>query len=97
MSDETRPLQLPIRLTADAGLAVRQLRKTQGLGAGELAKLMGRSRDTLHRLERGEDVSLGTFLAALAGLGHAVTLTRVGLPTLEEMQRRFAEDEDDGH
>jgi hypothetical protein len=50
----------------------------------------------LHRLERGEDVSLGTFLAALAGLGHAVALTRIGLPTLEEMQRRFAEDEDDG-
>jgi len=96
MSDEIKPSAHPIRLTADAGLAVRQLRKAQGLGAGELAKRMGRSRDTLHRLERGEDVSLGTFLAALAALGHAVTFTRIGLPTMEEMQRRFAEDDDDG-
>ena len=96
MSDEINPPTLPIRLTADAGSAVRQLRKAQGVGAGELARRMGRSRDTLHRLERGEDVSLGTFLAALAGLGHAVALMRIGLPTMEEMQRRFAEDEDDG-
>jgi HTH-type transcriptional regulator/antitoxin HipB len=97
MSDAGHSSALPIRLTTDAGQAVRQLRKAQGLRAGDLAKRMGKSRDTLHRLERGEDVSLGTFLAALATLGHAVTLTRTGLPTMEEMARRFAEDEDDDH
>ena len=88
MSDYPTPLLLPIRLVADAGASIRKLRKSRRLSVVELAERMGKSRDTVHRLERGEDVSLSTFLSALAALGHAVTPTRVGLPTLEEMTEK---------
>ena len=81
-----------ILLLHDAGTAVRRLRKAKGIRASHLAQLTGKSRDTLHRLERGDDVSLSTLLAVLAGLGCALEIIESGPLTLREMERRFADD-----
>lgn len=86
MSDFLRTLQ-------DAGDAVRRLRKAKGMTATHLCEVTGLSRDTLHRLERGGDVSLDTFQRVLQGLGFAMELRAAGRPTLEEMRRRFGADE----
>ncbi|MCW7541918.1 helix-turn-helix domain-containing protein [Aquabacterium sp. A7-Y] len=83
-----------IRLLHDAGSAVRKLRKVKRVPASRLADISGKSRDTLHRLERGEDVSLSTFLAVLSALGCGIDIKELGRPTLEEMSRRFAEEDD---
>lgn len=84
-----------IRLLVDVAPRVHSLRVQQGLSLSELARRTGRSRDTLHRLERGEDVSVSTLLSVLAALGHGLALEPAGLPSLEDMRRRFAEDDDE--
>lgn len=84
-----------LRLLTDLAPAVRALRLAQGLSISDLARRTGRSRDTLHRLERGEDVSVSTLLGVLAALGQVLVLQPTGLPSLEEMRRRFATGDDD--
>lgn len=84
-----------IRLPADAGATFRRLRLASKASASQVARVAGRSRDTLHRLETGEDVSLATFLAFLSALGCALEIVPAGIPSLQEMQRRFAAEDDD--
>ena len=84
-----------IRLPSDLGLAIRQARKAQRLKAVDVAERAGRSRDVLHRLERGEDVTVASLLDLLRAMDLCLRLDRAGLPTLEEMQARFAQDEDE--
>ena len=57
-----------------------------------MAARAGRSRDILYRLERGEDVTVSALMDFLRALGLSLSLQPAGLPTLEEMQRRFAGD-----
>lgn len=87
-----------IRLPKDLGDAVKASRKTQGLKALDIARHSGRSRDVLNRLERGEDINVSSLMDILSAMGLVLRLERVGLPTLEEMTRRFADldDEQDG-
>ena len=61
----------------------------------EIADRSGRSRDVLYRLEQGRDVSVSSLLALLQVLGHAIEIVPAGRPTLAEMRRRFAFDEED--
>jgi len=82
------------RTLADIGERVHQLRKASPLSTVEIAARSGRSRDVLHRLERGEDVSLSSLLAILSVLGHAVEIVPGGPPSIEEMARRFARDDE---
>ena len=84
-----------IRLPQDLGVALRQARKAVGLSATEVAKRSGRSRDVLHRLERGEDVTLSSLFDILRASGLSLQLVPAGLPTLAEMRQRFAQDDDD--
>jgi len=84
-----------IRLPSDLGLAIRQARKAQRLKAVDVAERAERSRDVLHRLERGEDVTVASLLDLLRAMDLCLRLDRAGLPTLEEMQARFAQDEDE--
>jgi len=84
-----------IRLPSDLGLAIRQARKAQRLKAVDVAERAGRSRDVLHRLERGEDVTVASLLDLLRAMDLCLRLDRAGLPTLEEMQTRFAQNEDE--
>lgn len=81
---------------SDLGQQIKTLRQASDLGTVEIADRSGRSRDVLYRLEQGRDVSVSSLLALLQVLGHAIQIVPAGRPTLEEMRRRFAvEDEDD--
>lgn len=84
-----------IRLPADLGQALARYREDHKLPAVAVAAKAGRSRTVLHKLERGEDVTVSSLLDILRAMGLCLSLQKAGLPTLEEMQRRFA-DEDDG-
>ena len=84
-----------IRLPADLGQAIKTARKAARLKAIDIARISGRSRDVLHRLERGQDVTVASLMDILASMGLALRLERTGLPTLLEMQQRFAIDEGD--
>ena len=88
-------MQDTIRLPTDLGQAIKAARKSAKLKATDIAKASGRSRDILHRLERGQDVTVASLLDILASMGLALRLERSGLPTLQEMQQRFAADADD--
>lgn len=85
---------LPIRTLADLGDAVRHARREHGLKATHIAAQSGRSRDLLHRLETGGDVTTGALLDVLRSMGYTLRLERPGLPTLDEMRQRFADDDD---
>jgi HTH-type transcriptional regulator / antitoxin HipB len=84
-----------IQTLAELGQAVRDARLAARLTTVEVAKDSGRSRDVLHRLENGQDVSASSLLAILAAIGRRIELAAVTRPTLGEMQRRFANLQDD--
>lgn len=85
-----------IRLPKDLGNVVKSARKELGVKTTDIAKHSGRSRDTLNRLERGEDVTVSSLMDILAAMGLVLRIERAGLPTLDEMTARFADlDEDD--
>ena len=76
-----------IRLPQDLGKAIKSARKD--------ARHCGRSRDVLHRLERGDDVTVSSLMAILAAMGLVLRIERAGLPTLQEMTERFSDLDDD--
>ena len=84
-------IQLPI----DLGKAIAQHRADNKLSAVGIARKAGRSRTVLHHLERGDDVTVASLFEILRAMGLCISLQKAGMPTLEEMQRRFA-DEDEG-
>ena len=81
------------RTLTDIGSKVREARRAARLSTVEVAAKSGRSRDVLHRLETGEDVSLSSLLSILAAIGHAIDIVPAGPPTLAEMARRFGQAE----
>jgi HTH-type transcriptional regulator/antitoxin HipB len=84
-----------IRLPQDLGKAVKNARKELRLKTTDVAKRSGRSRDVLHRLERGDDVTVSSLMAILATMGLVLRVERAGLPTLQEMTERFSNLDDD--
>ena len=84
-----------IRLPADLGLAIKATRKAGRLKTTDIAKASGRSRDVLNRLERGEDITVASLMDILGAMKLTLRLERASLPTLQEMQQRFASDGDD--
>ncbi len=84
-----------LRVPADLAAAVRQARKAAGLTATDVARRAGRSRDVLHRLERGDDVTVASLMDFLQAMGLVLRLEKAGLPTLAEMTQRFARPDDD--
>ncbi|MFC0645009.1 helix-turn-helix domain-containing protein [Cellulomonas phragmiteti] len=60
------------------GDAVRGAREVRGLTQDQLADMIGSSRPTLSRLERGQAVSAGTVLDALARCGYEVVVVPRG-------------------
>ena len=85
-----------IKLPIDLGKAIAQYRTDNKLSAIAIARKAGRSRTVLHNLERGGDVTVASLFDILRAMGLSISLQKAGMPTLEEMQRRFA-DEDDGN
>lgn len=82
-------------LPADFGAFLRQRRKAARMSVSEVAERAGKSRDVIYRLEKGEDVSSHSLFAVIRALGLSVQLVSAGLPTLEEVRARFANDGDD--
>ena len=86
-----------IKLISDLGTAIACHRVDHKLSAVDVAARAGRSRTVLHKLEHGQDVTVSSLLAILGAMGLCITLEKAGMPTLADMQRRFAEDfEDEG-
>lgn len=85
-----------IKLISDLGTAIARHRVDHRLSAVDVAARAGRSRTVLHKLEHGQDVTVSSLLAILGAMGLCITLEKAGMPTLADMQRRFAEDEFDG-
>jgi HTH-type transcriptional regulator / antitoxin HipB len=83
-----------LKLPADLGQAIAQYRADTKLSAVAIAAKAGRSRTVLHNLERGGDVTVGSLFDILRAMGLCLSLQKAGMPTLEEMQRRFADDGD---
>ena len=83
------------RIPSDLGDAIKRYRKTHKLKATEIARKSGRSRDIIHRLERGEDVTVKSMFDILRAMGLCIRLEPAGMPTLAEMRERFAEADDD--
>lgn len=71
-------------------------RKARKMKATDIALRAGRARDVLYRLEQGEDVTLSSLMAILGAMGLTIRLERAGMPTLEEVQRRFGSVDEDG-
>ena len=83
-----------LTLPTDLGQALRTHRKALRLSVTEVALRSGRVRDVIYRLERGEDTTVSSLMAVLSALGLSLSLNKAGLPTLEDMRARFAEDDD---
>ena len=83
-----------IRLQDELGAALRIHRKARGLNKSVLAARAGKVREVVYRPEAGEDTTVSSLLAVLGALGLALRLEPVGLPTAEEVSRRFQDDDD---
>ena len=85
-----------VRLTDELGRQLQARRELLGLSKSELAQRAGKVREVVYRLEAGEDSTVSSLLAVLGALGLAVRLEPVGLPSAQEVARRFQVDDDDG-
>ena len=84
-----------LKIPADLGKAIVKYREDNKLSAVAVSSKAGRSRTVLHKLERGEDVTVASLFDILRAMGLCLSLQKAGMPTLEEMQRRFADEDDD--
>lgn len=84
-----------IRLPDELGAQLRLQRKALGLSKVELAQRAGKVREVIYRLEAGQEASVSSLFAVLGALGLALRVERAGLPTAEEIARRFRMDDDD--
>ncbi len=77
------------RLAAELGLQLREQRRVLKLSKSELGVRAGKVREVVSRLENGQDSTISSLMAVLGGLGLALRLERVGLPSAKEVARRF--------
>jgi transcriptional regulator with XRE-family HTH domain len=84
-----------IRLPDELGSQIRERRIALGMSKSELAQRAGKVREVVYRLEAGEDSTVSSLFAVLAALGLSLRIERSGLPTAQEVARRFALDDDD--
>lgn len=84
-----------VRLPDQLGRQLQERRKALGLGKSELAQRAGKVREVVYRLEAGEDTTVSSLLAVLGALGLALRLEPVGLPSAQEVARRFQMDADE--
>ena len=84
-----------IRLPDELGKRLREQRKALGMSKSELAQRAGKVREVIYRLEAGDDVTVSSLMAVLAALKLAICLEPAGMPTAQEVARRFMEDEEE--
>ncbi|MFN9504940.1 MAG: helix-turn-helix domain-containing protein [Rubrivivax sp.] len=83
-----------LRLPDELVHALSEHRQALGLSKSALAEKAGKVREVVYRLEAGEDTTVSSLMAVLGAMGLAIRLERVGLPTAEEVSRRFQDDDD---
>lgn len=83
-----------IRLPDELGEQIRLRRKALGMSKSELAKRAGKVREVIYRLEAGQDTTISSLIAVLSALRLVMHLEPAGLPTAEEVARRFMDDDD---
>ena len=83
-----------IRLPDELGQQLRERREALGMSKSELAERAGKVREVVYRLEAGEDTTVSSLMAVLTALRLAMRLEPAGLPTAEEVARRFQEEDD---
>lgn len=81
-----------VRLPDELGNRLRARREALGMSKSELASKAGKVREVVYRLEAGEDTTVSSLLAVLGALGMGLRLERAGLPSAQEVARRFADD-----
>jgi HTH-type transcriptional regulator / antitoxin HipB len=69
-------------------------REALGMSKSELAVKAGKVREVIYRLEAGEDTTVSSLIAVMSALKLAMRLEPAGLPTAEEVARRFQLDDD---
>ena len=84
-----------IRTPTELGMTLKRLRRERKLKTIDIAAHSGRSRDVLSRVEKGQDITVSSLLDLLRAMGLCVRIEACGMPTLEEMQARFAAELDD--
>ena len=83
-----------IRLPDELGQQLRERREALGMSKSELAERAGKVREVVYRLEAGEDTTVSSLMAVLTALRLAMRLEPAGLPSAEEVARRFQEEDD---
>ena len=84
-----------LKIPIDLGKAIADYRADNKLSAVAIARKAGRSRTVLHNLERGGDVTVASLFEILRAMGLCLSLQKLGMPTLDEMQRRFVDEDDE--
>lgn len=69
--------------------AITQARQAKGIGLSALARSTGLARETLYRLERGQDVQISSLFAVAGALGLQLQLAPPQPPSLEEAAAYF--------
>lgn len=83
-----------IRLPDELGEQLRLRREALRMSKAELAERAGKVREVVYRLEAGEDTTVSSLMAVMGALGLVMRLERAGLPSAQEVARRFQDDDD---
>ncbi len=83
-------------LLTDLGTRFRTLRQDLKWTQQRLSARAGVSRDTIHRLERGEVVDASSLTRLLDALGHRITFEKKPALRAADMRRLFPEVHEDG-
>ena len=86
-----------IRLPDELGQLLKAHREAAKLSKKDLAERSGKVREVVYRLEAGEDVTVSSLFAVLGALGLALRIDKAGMPSMQEVAARFAEDDGDDH
>jgi transcriptional regulator with XRE-family HTH domain len=62
------------RTSEELGLAVRSARTARGMRQDQLAELVGVSRMTISRMERGAEANMTTVMKALSECGYGIAV-----------------------
>ena len=75
---------------SDISEQIKQLRKAKGWTQQQLAEYSALDRTTIGALERNDysDIGIRKVQRILTLLGKSLTLTDVGMPTLDDLQQR---------
>jgi len=85
-----------VRLPDELGHLLKTHREAAGLSKTDLAARAGKVREVIYRLEAGDDVTVSSLMAVLAALGLGLHISKAGMPSMQDVAARFADDGDEG-